>query len=174
MAHTTAELNWATATEIDNSHFVIERSYDGLTFEAIDRVEGNGNSDAVLHYAYTDTHIAQGSDVVYYRLHQFDYNGTSEYSVVRKVSFEMNNLAKPSIAIYPNPFTSDVYINFSTLSGAEATIKVTNLSGQQLLERSIDNTQSIENVDLSSLKKGVYFINITSDSKSSMIKVIKR
>jgi hypothetical protein len=173
MAHTTAELNWATATEIDNSHFVIERSYDGLTFEAIDRVEGNGNSDAVLHYSYTDRGIAHGSEVVFYRLHQFDYNGTSEYSEVRKVSFEMNNLAKPSIAIYPNPFTSDVYINFSTLSGAEATIKVTNLSGQQLLERSIDNTQSIEKVDLSSLPKGIYFVHITTATGNTIVKVIK-
>ena len=65
-------------------------------------------------------------------------------------------------------------LTFSAVLSMKATIKLTNLSGQQLLERSIDNTQSIENVDLSSLKKGVYFINITSDSKSSMIKVIKR
>jgi hypothetical protein len=173
MAYTTAELNWATATEIENSHFVIERSYDGLTFEAIDRVEGNGNSDEVLHYAYTDRGIAQGSEVVHYRLHQFDYNGTSEYSDVRKVSFDINSIAKPSIAIYPNPFTSDVYINLSTLSGAEATIKVTNLSGQQLLERSIDDTQSIEKIDLSSLPKGIYFVHITTATGNTIVKVIK-
>jgi parallel beta-helix repeat protein len=173
IAHTIAELNWATATEIDNSHFVIERSYDGLPFEAIDRVEGNGNSDAVLHYAYTDRGIAQGSEVVYYRLHQFDYNGTSEYSDVRKVSFGMNNLDKPSIAIYPNPFTSDVYINVSTLSGAEATIRVANLSGQQLLERSLNATQSIEKVDLSSLPKGIYFVYVTSVTGTTVVKVIK-
>ena len=174
IAHTIAELNWATATEIDNSHFVIERSYDGLPFEAIDRVEGNCNSDAVLHYAYTDRGIAQGSEVVYYRLRQFDYNGTSEYSDVRKVSFGMNNLDKPSIAIYPNPFTSDVYINVSTLSRVEATIRVANLSGQQLLERSLNTTQSIEKVDLSSLPKGIYFVHVTSVTGTTVVKVIKR
>jgi len=62
-AHTTAELTWATASEIDNSHFVIERSYDGEHFEEVARVEGNGNSSEVLHYAYTDTHIAKGTQV---------------------------------------------------------------------------------------------------------------
>jgi hypothetical protein len=173
MAHTTAELNWATATEIDNSHFVIERSYDGLTFEAIDRVEGNGTSNEVLPYAYTDRGIAQGSEVVYYRLHHFDYNGTSEYSDVRTVTFDMNSLDKPSITIYPNPFTSDVYINVSTLSGAEATIRVANLSGQQLLERSLNTTQSIEKVDLSSLPKGIYFVHVTSVTGTTVVKVIK-
>jgi len=64
MAHTTAELNWATASETDNSHFVIERSYDAQSFEAIDRVEGNGTSSEVLHYDYTDRTIAKGTKVV--------------------------------------------------------------------------------------------------------------
>jgi hypothetical protein len=173
-AHTTAELNWATASETDNSHFVIERSYDAQSFEAIDRVEGNGNSDAVLHYAYTDRGIAQGSEVVFYRLHQFDYNGVSEYSDVRSVTFGIDNLDEQSIAIYPNPFTSDVYINVSTLSGAKAIIRVANLSGQQLLERSLNTTQSIEKVDLSSLPKGIYFVHVTSVTSTTVVKVIKR
>jgi hypothetical protein len=173
-AHTTAELTWATATEIDNSHFVIERSYDARSFEAIDRVEGNGNSSEVLHYDYTDTHIAKGTKVVYYRLHQFDYNGVSEYSDVRRVIFGMNNLDEQNIAIYPNPFTSDVYIDCSTLSGGQVTIVVSNVAGQQLIERSISNTGQIEKVDLSSLPKGMYFVNVTSDTGTTTVKVIKR
>ena len=174
MAHTTAELNWATASETDNSHFVIERSYDAQSFEAIDRVEGNGTSSEVLHYDYTDRTIAKGTKVVYYRLHQFDYNGTSEYSDVRSVTFGIDNLDEQSIAIYPNPFTSDVYINVSTLSGAKAIIRVANLSGQQLLERSLNTTQSIEKVDLSSLPKGIYFVHVTSVTSTTVVKVIKR
>ena len=93
---------------------------------------------------------------------------------MRKVSFGMNNLDKPSIAIYPNPFTSDVYINVSTLSRVEATIRVANLSGQQLLERSLNTTQSIEKVDLSSLPKGIYFVHVTSVTGTTVVKVIKR
>jgi hypothetical protein len=173
-AHTTAELTWATATEIDNSHFVIERSYNAQSFEAIDRVEGNGNSSEVLHYDYTDRTIAKRTKVVYYRLHQFDYNGASKYSDIRAASFGMNNQDEQNIAIYPNPFTSDVYINVSTLSGAKAIIRVANLSGQQLLERSLNTTQSIEKVDLSSLPKGIYFVHVTSVTSTTVVKVIKR
>jgi hypothetical protein len=173
-AHTTAELNWATASETDNSHFVIERSYDARSFIAIDRVAGNGNSSEVLHYAYTDMSIAKGTQVAFYRLHQFDYNGVSEYSDVRRVTFGIDNLDEQSIAIYPNPFTYDVYINFSTLSGGQATITVTNINGQQLLKRSINNTEEIEKVDLSSLSKGIYFVKVTSDIGTTIVKVIKR
>jgi hypothetical protein len=173
-AHTTAELTWATATEIDNSHFVIERSYDLVTYEAIDRVEGNGTSSEVLHYDYTDRTIAKGTKVVYYRLHQFDYNGASKYSDIRAASFGMNNQDEQNIAIYPNPFTSDVYIDCSTLSGGKVTIVVSNVAGQQLIERSINTTEQIEKVDLSSLPKGMYFVNVTSDTGTTTVKVIKR
>jgi hypothetical protein len=173
-ANTAAELTWATASEIDNSHFVIERSYDGHSFEAIGRVEGNGNSSEVIHYAYTDMSIAKGTQVAFYRLHQFDYNGVSEYSDVRRVTFGTDNLDEQSIAIYPNPFTSDVYIDCSTLSGGQITIVVSNVAGQQLIERSINNTQEIEKVDLSSLPKGMYFVNVTSDTGTTIVKVIKR
>ena len=114
------------------------------------------------------------ASIVFNRLHQFDYNGVSEYSDVRRVTFGMNNQDAQNIAVYPNPFTSDVYINCSTLSGGQATITVTNINGQQLLERSINDTEEIEKVDLSSLLKGIYFVHVTSDTSSTIVKVIKR
>jgi len=173
-ANTTAELTWATASEIDNSHFMIERSYDTRSFEAIARVEGNGTSSEVIDYGYTDNTIAKGTRVAYYRLHQFDYNGGSEYSDVRRVAFGTDNLYGESIAIYPNPFTSDVYIDFSTLSGGEATIAITNINGKQLIEQSIDNTEQIEKVDLSSLPEGLYFVKVTTATSTRIVKVIKK
>jgi len=98
----------------------------------------------------------------------------SEYTDVRRVTFGMNNQDEQNIAIYPNPFTSDVYIDLRTISGGEATIIVTNINGQQLLERSINTTEQIEKVDLSSLTKGMYFVNVTSDIGTTVVKVIKR
>ena len=153
---------------------MIERSYDGEHFEEVARVEGNGNSSEVLHYAYTDMSIAKGTQVAYYRLHQFDYNGVSEYTDVRRVTFGMNNQDEQNIAIYPNPFTSDVYIDLRTISGGEATITVTNINGQQLLERSINTTEQVEKVDLSSLTKGMYFVNVSTATETTIVKVIKR
>ena len=37
-------LNWQTASEIDNEHFIVEHSIDGRAFEDIGKVDGNGNS----------------------------------------------------------------------------------------------------------------------------------
>lgn len=69
-------LDWITATELNNSHFEIERSFDAINYEAIGRKNGSGNSNQTLHYQYTDT--AQQEGTVYYRLKQVDFNGDSK------------------------------------------------------------------------------------------------
>ncbi|MFT4875429.1 MAG: sugar lactone lactonase YvrE [Bacteroidia bacterium] len=168
-ANTTAELTWATATEIDNSHFAVERSYDARSFEAIDRLEGNGNSNEVLHYNYTDTHIAKGTKVVYYRLHQFDYNGASEYSDVRIVHF--GGAKNLEIAAYPNPFSKEVTLSVNT--NEEYSVVVTDINGVPLLN--IENgDRSSHKLDLKSWASGIYYITVTSKQGTQHLKIVKK
>ncbi|MFT7100240.1 MAG: sugar lactone lactonase YvrE [Bacteroidia bacterium] len=170
-AHTTAGLTWATATEIDNSHFVVERSYNARSFAAIDRVEGNGNSNSneVLHYNYTDTHIAKGTKLVYYRLHQFDYNGASEYSDVRIVHFdEAKNL---EIAAYPNPFSKEVTLSANT--NEEYSVVVTDINGVTLLNLE-NGDRSSHKLDLKSWASGIYYISVTSKQGTQHLKIVKK
>lgn len=71
-------LHWTTASEINNSHFELERSVDGLEWQTVANISGAGNSTQTLYYAYEDSKFHQ--DVVnYYRLKQVDYDGAFEY-----------------------------------------------------------------------------------------------
>lgn len=70
-------LEWATASEENNSHFEVERSVDGRDFLAIGKVEGNGTTSERNEYKYN---IPQGA--AYYRLKQVDFDGAYEYSDV--------------------------------------------------------------------------------------------
>ena len=81
----TANLQWATASEINNSHFEIERSYNGRTFEMIGQVAGKGKSHQQMEYNYIDNGIHPSNNIAYYRLKQVDFNGTSEYSTIQFV-----------------------------------------------------------------------------------------
>lgn len=91
------DVNWETATEINNDFFEVERSADGIYFELVTRVTGAGNSSQVLHYQISDIRPFYG--VSYYRLKQTDYDGMFQYSQIRKV--EMSNMISGNI--YPNP-----------------------------------------------------------------------
>lgn len=79
-------LNWATASEINNDRFEIERSADGSSFEKIGTVNGNGNSVQTIEYSFKDTTVQRG--VYYYRLKQVDFDGRFEYSNISAASVD--------------------------------------------------------------------------------------
>lgn len=68
-------LNWATQAEINNSYYTIQRSYDGINYESIATMPGQGNSNALVEYEYVDNDY-QLTYPVYYRLQQTDFDGT--------------------------------------------------------------------------------------------------
>ena len=66
-------LSWKTASEINNSHFEIERSNNGKDFIKIGEIAGQGTSNSTKRYQFTDKN--PGSAQQYYRLKQVDFDG---------------------------------------------------------------------------------------------------
>ena len=66
-------VHWATASENNSSHFILERSTDGSEWRTIETVTAAGNSTEKLTYNIIDaTHPAT---LNYYRLLQYDVDG---------------------------------------------------------------------------------------------------
>jgi hypothetical protein len=70
-------LEWSTAMEIDNSHFLVQMSEDGHAFSTVAKVLSQGNSYSIQNYRFL-----LGSDLTnaYFRIKQVDFNGTSSVS----------------------------------------------------------------------------------------------
>ena len=79
-------LTWTTATEQNNDYFVIERSSDATVWTAFDLIDGVGNSTSTTYYSTTDRNPHEG--VNYYRVKQFDFDGTSSISDIIAVTAE--------------------------------------------------------------------------------------
>lgn len=101
------DLNWITATELNNQYFVIERSEDGLNWTQIGKINGSGTSHTAKKYSFKDYDFK--NTLNYYRLSQVDYNGDFKKS---GLIFIDNTKESPKI------------------------IKVTNLIGQEVFEDS--------------------------------------
>lgn len=148
-------LNWATASEQNNSVFIIERSTNARYWEQIGFVstqaEG-GNSNMVLEYDFTDESPAKGTN--YYRLKQVDCDGGYAYSPVRVIYFDDKT---NSTNIYPNPVKDQVTV--SGLQGNES-VHIYNTTGSKV--RDIKATTSLITIDLDDLAGGVYHIRITA------------
>jgi hypothetical protein len=139
----TVQLNWITASELNNDHFTIQRSTDGKEFEDLAQVKGAGTTSEETRYSYVDEN--PGSDSLYYRLMQTDIDGNSTSSnVVRVVSGEVNSLIG-----FPNP----VRIGNTVTFNYTGYFRVYNSMGLVVLM-----TAKTNKIDATSLTPGVYIV----------------
>lgn len=80
------QLEWVTASEINNDGFEILRGTDGINFECLAWVNGNGNQTVTHKYSYKDYSVEKGI-TYYYQLKQIDYDGQYEYFDIKPVKF---------------------------------------------------------------------------------------
>lgn len=162
----TIQLNWSTASELNNQSFDIERSTDGLIWKKIGIVASqslNGNSYTRLDYNFID--YAPSDDVNYYRLKQTDFDGQFEYSYIRKAIFTSSLPLK----WHPNPVSDQIKIEGIE---NETRFRVYSISGMLVLDNSLpEGTQTI---DLNRLASGVYYIQFSNESMQRTDKLIMR
>lgn len=151
-------LSWQTATEIDFSHFEVERSLDGKQFEAIAKVVGAGNSLEVLDYSYTHTATVKASN--YYRLKAVDLTGEYEYSKI--ILVENNCEGNKEMKAYPNPVGAAQKLQVEIYTeNVELQLMIKDIKGRVVHTYQIDNVEQGWNtieLDLSTLPSGTYFV----------------
>ena len=157
-------LKWKTASEKNNSHFVVELNRHG--FEEIGRVNGNGTTSNISNYTFT--HRNEDSKTVYYRLKQVDFDGNFEYSNTIAVDcFSKNN----NFRLFPNPTNGEITLQFDKAISNE--ILIFDILGRLVFNDFIKNKAEVQ-LDLK-LTAGVYFLQMEGDSNyQKTIKVIKK
>lgn len=158
------EINWQTASEINNDYFTIERSLDAVNWSAIAQIEAYGNSNSVINYSYLDKFPLKNTS--YYRLKQTDFDGAYSYSKLEVVE----NTSKSNIAeIYPNPAYNTIIITNKDIAIAD--INFYSINGENMLPFiSISNNYNFIQLNVSHLKQGVYLLKIGDEST----KIIKK
>ncbi len=155
-------LTWTTASEVNSDFFSVERSSDGVNYTEIGVVQAAGSSQSILDYEFIDQNILEPQKILYYRLKQVDFDGTTMYSEVRTVQIDQQH--SDQIVVFPNPFseTLNVFIPQDYISDHT----------QIILRDGINRTVEIADVQselttffCSELSKGIYLISVIVDGK---------
>ena len=158
------QLTWKTLSEINNRHFNVQYSEDGIRFQTIGTMESkanNGYSADELSYAYTNQHAESG--LHYYRLEQVDIDGRSTFSEIISIFRRDDN---GFVNIYPNP-TEGV---FTIESKLPVQVRITDINGNSVFEKA-DCTQT--SVELT--HAGWYIVKLTdNDGQQHIRKLIVR
>jgi hypothetical protein len=140
-------LEWSTADEKNNSHFEIEYSRDAKLFEQVGRVEGHGDRRTATRYSFTIDKPTP--EIAYYRLKQYDFDGSFSLSRTIAVKTPFSN---DSLYILPNPATTQITINGKESENITS-ISITDVNGRIVLE-----TEKAQTVDISALPARVYVL----------------
>jgi uncharacterized delta-60 repeat protein len=144
------QLTWQTSAEENTSHFEVQRSIDGRTYTKIGSVTA-GNS----HYSFADNAPAPSVNV--YRLKIVDNDGKSYFSKTVLVKISANE----QLELYPNPADNLIYVHRSSNGSS---ILIMDAGGKVVKTVALNNTDAAITIDISSLSKGVYFINNGKES----------
>ncbi len=155
-------LSWTTASESQNKGFDIERSTDGVRFEKIGFVAGNGTTNTRKEYSFEDEKSPLWGFRGYYRLKQLDFDGGFEYSKIIAIDRKGENV----VSVFPNPSTG-VFTIVGVKNLEEETFMLMNNVGQTLFIAVKNNNE----VDLSSYPSGVYYLRVASSGQ--VMKLVK-
>jgi hypothetical protein len=122
-------LTWATAWELNNQGFHVEYSIDGSNWTELEFVAGNGTINSVSRYQTIHRNVnAFGANVLYYRLRQIDFDGTTAFSPVRIV--RLNGRTNEGINIR---YTADApVLHYSASQSSKINLRLMSLSGKEV------------------------------------------
>ncbi len=173
-----ANLNWSTASEVNGSHFEIERSDEGVNFAQIGRVEATGNSSVDQDYKFSDREVnmQRASDLVkYYRIKLVDIDGEYKYSGIRVVNFTRSDIDF-TVSAFPNPTINYVQLELTGLDNTSEDRPMLNIySNTGELVRSERLNSDLGKIDMSNLPGSLYhfIIDYKGQRYTEKIVVIK-
>ncbi|MFN0213399.1 MAG: T9SS type A sorting domain-containing protein [Saprospiraceae bacterium] len=148
-------LSFSTATEIDNSHFSIQRSHNGRDYTEIGQVKGAGTSYEPQDYTFTDEHPLQGKN--YYRLKQVDFDGKYTFSPVVTATFGKSRI----MTLAPLPATEILNIQLGNPSKDDGVWQVYDMNGRLLLTGEMPAESTEQPIQIGELPTGAYVLRLT-------------
>ncbi|MCB9357365.1 MAG: T9SS type A sorting domain-containing protein [Calditrichaeota bacterium] len=172
------DLNWSTASELENDHFEITRREIGTdVWSTVGIVGASGTTSSQTNYSYTDRSVSDAGFV--YQLLASDINGNIEVVGTADVA-----AATPSTAIasefalvgnYPNPFNPTTNIRFTVADASEITISVYDVQGRlvaDLFNGSMEAGVHEIAFNADGLTSGVYFTRMSGAFGSDVMKMV--
>lgn len=168
-------LEWATATEKNNSYFTVERSIDGKIFFPLADVEGSGTNNRRTTYTFEDKNVNGIS--YYYRLTQTDFNGAQTTHSIIYILARAKKTPQ-TVKIGPNPFTERLFIDLKTPIMQDARIFIFDQYGKLVSEgllKALQEQTTYEYHMERDLPVGVYYLKLnTNNGLHDAIKIIKQ
>jgi len=171
----TVSLKWATTQEINASHFIIERSTDGVEYSDAAMIFAAGNSQILVNYAYNDKIPGGNSGVLYYRLRSVDMDGKNTVSEIKIIRLGTANSNAVKIATYPNPVQSELRITVPAgWQDKPVVYQLVNTNGQAIKTYTTSHAGQTEVISMNQVPRGMYIVKVVCGNETGVQAVVKQ
>jgi len=163
-------IDWTTQTEINNDYFVVEKSYDAVTFFELTIIQGAGNSNIANFYSVIDPNPSSGT--TYYRLKQVDFDGATSYHNIKSSSCNESGFDVNQIVLNDNTLS----FNIANSLDEKIVIYFYDYRGRLIsnkIEMVTDGNNAIKLTNLN-LSTGIYLLSIAGEYNTYSTKLMSK
>jgi hypothetical protein len=158
------QVEWTTADEQPGDEFELQRSRDGVRFEAVATIPARGVASAYKHWD-----VLPFEGLSYYRLKLKHNSGHFTYSPVVSARMKM----KPAfVLVYPNPAQNEITIKLQSVPAANAVVEIVNAAGQLVKHQKLVN--QVSSVSIADLAAGVYTLRYRDGERVEGVTLTKQ
>ena len=160
-------LEWATAEELNNAGFEIERRAEHeREFTYIGKVDASAISSDINNYSFVDADVKTGV-VYYYRIRQYDLDGFSYLSEIESAKLEDRD---NNFSIYPNPVRETIFGLVNIENASETQVRLYDVQGKLLKSLTVEANEF--NLSVAELPSGFYFLEMQTGTINQIEKVV--
>lgn len=149
------DLKWSTTSETNNDFFTLEKSNDDVNWEILGTMIGQGTTNMLTAYKYTDEKPYNGNN--YYKLKQTDFDGSTDDLGIVTVDFSLGE----NIIVVSNQNNSGILLQVNKCN-YDLDVNIFDVSGRLISERIIKTGTSQEEIEMRSINgSGLYIVNIS-------------
>jgi len=160
------QLDWQTATEINNAGFEIWHSTDADDWQQAGFVEGLGNATTVHDYQFTHIHPETGEN--YYHLRQVDFDGRYEDSDIKLVNIDLRS-EQSGITLFPNPSIDFINIQVDDSKSIER-FQIIDINGQVVMVQDINEIDHTLKIGIDTLTPSTYTLVLFDTAGNAICK----
>ena len=153
------ELSWETKSEMNCEKFQIQRSSDGIHFQTIEEIKGNGTTSNLNAYTFNERKIRGES---YYRLLQFDFDGEG-----RNLGDFYADCKPADFLIYPNPNNGTFTIECKEFKLDNAIVSIMDNMGRELMNFRVSES-GVDHITIDDLDQGMYTVIVSDGIKRKL------
>jgi Secretion system C-terminal sorting domain len=166
-------LTWSTEQEKACSHFIVEKSGNGVDFQETAIVFAQDNGAFRKEYSLSHELSENAKGFVYYRLKMVDVNQNTQISGIHVIKIG-EDVQQVKVQAYPNPVVNELRITIpSAWQNQPITYYLYSVNGKLVKQVTHKSASQTEVLSMTDVNAGTYIMKVRSGSETAVKQVIK-